>query len=79
MIQPTAPQPTTPGEQSEMGQQLSVLQVKSATQQGGNLLGTMSINITPQNRSCLAFAFLFHSFVDREYTQLSLLRRPFIQ
>ena len=51
MIQPTAPQPTTPGEQSEMGQQLSVLQVKSATQQGGNLLGTMSINITPQNRS----------------------------
>ena len=32
MIQPTAPQPTTPGEQSEMGQQLSVLQVKSATQ-----------------------------------------------
>ena len=64
MIQPTAPQPTTPGEQSEMGQQLSVLQVKSATQQGGNLLGTMSINITPQNRSC---AFLFHSFVDREY------------
>ena len=49
MIQPTAPQPTT---QSEMGQQLSVLQVKSATQQGGNLLGTMSINITPQNRSC---------------------------
>ena len=76
MIQPTAPQPTTPGEQSEMGQQLSVLQVKSATQQGGNLLGTMSINITPQNRSCLAFAFLF---LDREYTQLSLLRRPFIQ
>ena len=77
MIQPTAPQPTTPGEQSEMGQQLSVLQVKSATQQGGNLLGTMSINITPQNRR---FAFLFHSFVDREYTQLySLLRRPFIQ
>ena len=35
MIQPTAPQPTTPGEQSEMGQQLSLLQVKSATQQGG--------------------------------------------
>ena len=53
MIQPTAPQPTTPGEQSEMGQQLSVLQVKSATQQGGNLLGTMSINITPQDRSCI--------------------------
>ena len=52
MIQPTALQPTTPGEQSEMGQQLSVLQVKSAIQQGGNLFGTMSINITPQNRSC---------------------------
>ena len=54
MIQPTAPQPTTPGEQSEMGQQLSVLQVKSATQQDGNLLGTMS-------NSCI------FAFVDREY------------
>ena len=59
MGQAYAPQPTKPTkpqESSEAGQQFSVLQVKSATQKGGNMLGSMfnglngcTINITPQN------------------------------
>ena len=51
------PQPAKPPEtSSDAGQQQSVLQVKSAIQKGGNLLGAMfsglngcTINITPQN------------------------------
>ena len=51
----TTPHSTTPQESSEVGQ-LHMVQVKSATQKGGNLMGTMfsglngcTINITPHN------------------------------
>ena len=70
MIQPTAPQPTTPGEQSEMGQQLSAATSQVCNTARWKFVGYHVNQHHTTEPELLNSCILFHSFVDREYIQL---------